>query len=38
MDKYFHLELYLACDYLSMLELNLIHVNKGGVYVHERIF
>ena len=30
MDKYFHLTLYQACDYLSMLGLKLNHVNKKG--------
>ena len=30
MDKYFHLPLYWAWDYLSMLGLKLNHVNKRG--------
>ena len=31
MDKKFHPTLYWSCDYLSMLELKLIHVNKGAI-------
>ena len=30
MDKYFHPTLYWACDYLSMMWLQLIYVNKRG--------
>ena len=30
MDKYFHLTLYRACDYLCMLGLKLNHVSKRG--------
>ena len=30
MDKYLHLPLYLACDYLSMLVSKLNHVSKSG--------
>ena len=30
MDKLFHLTLYWACDYLSMLVSKLIHVSKRG--------
>ena len=30
-DKSFHTTLYWACDYLFMLELEWIHVNKKGI-------
>ena len=36
MNKWFHPTLYWTCDYLSMLELKLIHVKKNGpgVFIH----
>ena len=35
MDKYFHLTLYQACDYLSMLGLKLNHVSKRGPWIKD---
>ena len=32
MDKYFHLTLHWACDYLFMMGLKLIHVGKRGYW------
>ena len=32
MNKYFHITLYWACGYLSMLGLTFIHASKGGAF------
>ena len=37
MDKLFHPILYMACDYLSMLKLKLIHVGKRGPMSLEQV-
>ena len=41
MDKWFHLTFHNACNYLSMLGLKLIHVNKGtchcGAAMHQSV-
>ena len=37
MDKYFQHTVYSACDYLSLLGLNLVHVSKRMQYKNTRI-
>ena len=38
MDKWFHPTFHWACDYLSMVRLNLIHVSKKGAWIPIKVW